>query len=148
MKLLLQRVSEARVTVGTEVVGEIGPGLLVLFCAEAGDVAAQAEAFARKVAKLRIFADEAGKMNRSVRQAGGAVLVVSQFTLCADTRRGNRPGFSGAAPPERAQALCELFAATLAAEGLAVSTGRFGAEMAVRLTNDGPVTIWLDSETN
>ncbi len=146
MRLLLQRVSEARVTVGTEVVGKIGPGLLVLFCAETGDVAAQAEAFARKVAKLRIFADEAGKMNRSVRDLGGAVLVVSQFTLCADTRRGNRPGFSGAAPPEEARTLCELFAATLILEGLAVETGCFGAEMAVQLSNDGPVTIWLDSK--
>ena len=146
MRLLLQRVSEARVTVGTEVVGKIGPGLLVLFCAETGDVAAQAEAFARKVAKLRIFADEAGKMNRSVRDLGGAVLVVSQFTLCADTRRGNRPGFSGAAPPEEARMLCELFAATLILEDLAVETGCFGAEMAVHLSNDGPVTIWLDSK--
>ncbi len=144
--MLLQRVSEARVTVGTEVVGKIGMGLLVLFCAETGDAVAQAQAFARKVAKLRIFADEAGKMNRSVRDLGGAVLVVSQFTLCADTRRGNRPGFSGAAPPEEARTLCELFAATLILEGLAVETGCFGAEMVVHLSNDGPVTIWLDSK--
>lgn len=145
MRLLLQRVGEARVTVGAETVGEIGPGLLVLFCAEAGDTPEQAEAFADKVAKLRIFADAAGKMNRSIREAGGAVLVVSQFTLCADTRRGNRPSFSGAAPPERAEALCARFRAALAEHGLVVEAGRFGAEMKVHLINDGPVTIGLDS---
>lgn len=145
MKALIQRVSEAEVAVGDEVVGEIGPGLLVLLCAERGDGEAQADALARKAANLRIFADAAGKMNRSLRDVGGGALVVSQFTLCANTRRGNRPGFSDAAVPEVAEALCARFCAGLADLGLAVSSGRFGAHMAVRLVNDGPVTIWLDT---
>ncbi len=145
MKALLQRVSEARVTVGDEVVGGIGPGLLVLLCAEDGDGHEQADFLARKTANLRIFADAAGKMNRSLRDVGGGALVVSQFTLCADTRRGNRPGFSGAAAPDVAEVLCARFCAGLSERGLAVETGRFGAQMAVRLVNDGPVTIWLDT---
>lgn len=145
MRALLQRVSEARVTVAGEEVGAVGRGLLVLLCAVAGDGEAEAEAMARKVAKLRIFADEAGKMNRALGDVGGGALVVSQFTLAADLSRGNRPGFSGAAPPELAEALYEHFCACLAAQGLTVARGRFGAEMAVRLVNDGPVTIWIDS---
>ena len=145
MKALLQRVSEASVAVEGRVVGEIGHGLLVLFCAETGDGEAEADRLAGKVAKLRVFADEAGKMNRSVLDAGGAALVVSQFTLAADLSRGNRPGFSGAAPPELARALYDRFCAGLAATGVAVETGEFQAEMAVRLVNDGPVTIWMDT---
>ncbi|MDP6787652.1 MAG: D-aminoacyl-tRNA deacylase [Rhodospirillales bacterium] len=145
MKALLQRVSEASVQVDGRTVGEIGRGLLVLFCAEAGDGEAEADRLAGKVAKVRIFADEAGKMNRSVVDAGGAALVVSQFTLAADLSRGNRPGFSGAAPPELARALYDRFCEAMAAAGVAVETGEFQAEMAVRLVNDGPVTIWMDT---
>ena len=145
MKILVQRVSEASVAVEGRAVGRIGGGLLVFFCAEAGDGDGEAEAMARKVARLRIFEDGAGKMNRSLLDVGGGALVVSQFTLCADTRRGNRPGFSGAAPPDEAKALCERFGAALAAQGVPVETGRFAARMAVGLVNDGPVTIWLDS---
>lgn len=145
MKVLLQRVSEASVTVAEERLSEIGPGLLVLFCAEQGDTADEAARLAAKVAKLRIFEDEAGKMNRALRDTGGGALVVSQFTLCADVSRGNRPGFSGAAAPDEAQALLARFCAVLRDEGIAVGEGRFGAHMAVALINDGPVTIWLDS---
>ena len=145
MRALLQRVSEASVSVDGEVVARIGPGLLVLICAMRGDGEAQAEALAARVAKLRIFADEAGKMNRSLRDVGGEALVVSQFTLAADTSRGNRPGFSSAAPPEDGRRLCERFAAGLAAQGVPVRTGRFGADMKVALVNDGPVTIWMES---
>ncbi len=145
MKALLQRVAEARVEVAEEVVGRIGQGLVVLLCAERGDGPQEADDLARKVANLRIFADEAGKMNRSLLDVGGSALVVSQFTLCADTRRGNRPGFSAAAAPEAASALCERFAGRLQEAGIPVQSGRFAAHMAVALVNDGPVTIWLDT---
>lgn len=145
MKALLQRVSQARVEIGGEVVGAVERGLVVLFCAEAGDAPADAEALARKIAKLRIFADRAGKMNLSLIDVGGAALAVSQFTLAADLGRGNRPGFSGAAPPDQGEALYRHFCAHLADQGVAVATGRFGADMAVHLVNDGPVTIWIDS---
>ena len=146
MKALLQRVSEASVAVDGRTVGEIGRGLLVLFCAEGGDGEADADRLAGKVAKLRIFADKAGKMNRSVLDVSAAALVVSQFTLAADLSCGNRPGFSGAAPPELARALYARFCDRLAAQGVAVETGEFQAEMAVRLVNDGPVTIWMDTD--
>jgi len=145
MRVLLQRVTEARVTVGDRVTGEIGPGLLALVCAMPGDTDADVRKMAERVAKLRIFRDEAGRMNRAVTAAGGAVLAVSQFTLAADLRTGNRPGFSRAAPPEEAEARYEAFCAALRELGLAVATGEFGAEMQVRLVNDGPVTIWMDS---
>jgi len=145
MKALLQRVSEARVEIDGEVVGAIGRGLVVLFCAERDDREADADALARKIAKLRIFADDAGKMNLSVLDVGGGALAVSQFTLAADLSRGNRPGFSGAAPPDEGDALYRHFCARLSAEGVAVETGRFGADMAIHLVNDGPVTIWIDS---
>jgi len=145
MKALVQRVSEASVAVGGEVIGAIGPGLLILFCAERGDGTAEADLLARKCANLRIFEDEAGKMNRSVRDGAAAALVISQFTLAADTGRGNRPGFSAAASPEEAVPLLERFCDQLRDHGIAVETGRFGAHMAVRLVNDGPVTIWLDT---
>ena len=145
MKALLQRVSEARVEVGGEVIGAVGRGLVILFCAEPSDQEADAAALARKIAKLRIFPDEAGKMNRSLLDVGGGALAVSQFTLAADLSRGNRPGFSGAAPPELGESLYRHFCERLAEQGVRVATGRFGAEMAVHLVNDGPVTIWIDS---
>ncbi|MFC3119219.1 D-aminoacyl-tRNA deacylase [Jhaorihella thermophila] len=144
MRALIQRVSRASVTVDGEVIGKTGPGLLVLVCAMAGDTEAQAEQLAAKIAKLRIFKDDAGKMNRSVRDIGGGALVVSQFTLAADTSRGNRPGFSAAAAPAEGERLYEYFAAKLAEQGIPVETGRFGADMAVDLVNDGPVTIWME----
>ncbi|EGJ20721.1 D-tyrosyl-tRNA(Tyr) deacylase [Cereibacter sphaeroides WS8N] len=145
MRALIQRVSEASVTVEGECLGEIGPGLLILVCAMQGDGEAEARALATRIAKLRIFKDEAGKMNRSVRDTGGAALVVSQFTLAADTSRGNRPGFSAAAPPADGERLYRHFAAEIAACGIPTATGRFGADMKVRLLNDGPVTIWMES---
>ena len=144
MRALLQRVSRASVTVDGAVIADIGPGLLILICAVQGDTQAQADKLATKIAKLRIFKDEMGKMNLSIRDIGGAALIVSQFTLAADLR-GNRPGFSSAAPPDQADALYEYFAARIAAAGVPVQKGIFGAEMAVSLNNDGPVTIWLDS---
>ncbi|MHC8508243.1 MAG: D-aminoacyl-tRNA deacylase [Rhodospirillales bacterium] len=144
MKALIQRVAEARVEIAGETVGACGRGLLVLFCAETGDAPEQADKLADKIAKLRIFEDDAGKMNLSVQDAGGGVLAVSQFTLAADTSRGNRPGFSAAASPEDAVPLLDRFIARLRGIGLAVETGRFGADMQVHLINDGPVTIWLD----
>ena len=144
MRALIQRVSEARVSVKGAVVGEIGPGLLILACAMSGDDEAAAEKLARRAARLRIFRDDAGRMNRSLLDVGGAALVVSQFTLAADTSGGNRPGFSAAAPPEPGEALYLRFAEALSAEGVPVATGRFGADMKVALINDGPVTIWLE----
>ncbi|WMT57047.1 D-aminoacyl-tRNA deacylase [Truepera radiovictrix] len=140
----MQRVSCARVEVGGKVVGAIGAGLLVLLGVGSGDDAARAEALAAKVAKLRIFGDEAGKMNRSVRDVGGAALVISQFTLYADARRGNRPSYTDAAPPERAEKLYGHFVTALKGQGLEVATGVFGADMQVSLTNDGPVTLMLE----
>lgn len=146
MRALLQRVTQASVDVDGERVGEIGSGLLVLVCAMGGDTDTAHEKLAAKIAKLRIFRDDEGRMNRSVRDVGGAALVVSQFTLAADTSRGNRPGFSQAAPPEEGERLYLAFADDLRAQGLDVATGRFGADMAVSLVNDGPVTIWLDTD--
>ena len=145
MRALLQRVAEAAVSVDATEISRIGPGLLILACAMPEDDASTARALAAKIAKLRLFRDEAGKMNLSITQTGGAALVVSQFTLAADTSRGNRPGFSGAARPELAETLYETLAQELAALGIPTQTGRFGAEMAVSLTNDGPVTLWLDT---
>lgn len=144
MRALLQRVSRASVTVDGQITGEIGPGLLILVCAMQGDTEAEADRLAAKIAKLRIFKDEAGKMNKAVRDVGGSALVVSQFTLAADLR-GNRPGFSYAAPPEEGNRLYEYFAGRIAAEGIPVQKGIFGADMDVSLNNDGPVTIWMDT---
>ena len=144
MRALIQRVSEASVQVDGAVVGQCGPGLLVLVCAMQGDTDAQADKLAAKVAKLRIFRDDAGRMNRSVTDVGGSALVISQFTLAADTRSGNRPGFSTAAAPDDGRALYERFAAQLGAL-IPVQTGQFGADMKVSLVNDGPVTIWMDT---
>ncbi|WP_422026807.1 D-aminoacyl-tRNA deacylase [Roseovarius sp.] len=145
MRALLQRVAHASVTVEGEVIGQTGPGLLILVCAMQGDGEAQADQLAAKIAKLRIFPDAAGKMNLSVRDMGGAALVVSQFTLAADTSRGNRPGFSAAAPPEEGERLYEYFSGRLQAQGVPVETGQFGADMKVELINDGPVTIWMEA---
>ncbi len=145
MKALVQRVSEASVEVEGREIGAIGRGLLVLLCAEPDDGEAQIDWLARKIAHLRIFEDDAGRMNRSVLDIGGGALVVSQFTLAADVSRGNRPGFSGAAAPALAQELYERFCARLAEQGVPVERGEFAARMAVRLVNDGPVTIWIDT---
>ena len=145
MRALVQRVTEARVSVGGAVIGETGPGLMILVCAMAEDGEAEALKLAAKIARLRIFRDDAGRMNRSVLDVAGSALVISQFTLAADTSRGNRPGFSAAAPPETGEALYQRFAAALQSEGVPVATGRFGADMAVSLVNDGPVTIWMDT---
>ena len=144
MKALIQRVTQATVTVDGVVVGEIGAGLLILVCAMQQDTKVNADALAAKIGKLRIFKDDADKMNRSLIDTGGAALVVSQFTLAADTSRGNRPGFPAAAPPDKGRALYEYFADQMRALGIDTATGRFGADMAVQLVNDGPVTIWLD----
>lgn len=145
MRALVQRVTQAHVSVAGETVGQCGAGLLILVCAMQGDTEAAAEALARKIHKLRIFRDAAGKMNLALKDTGGAALVVSQFTLAADTRSGNRPGFSTAAPPDEGERLYLHFAQVLRDLGVAVETGQFGAEMAVHLVNDGPVTIWLDT---
>jgi D-tyrosyl-tRNA(Tyr) deacylase len=131
--------------VAGERLGEIGPGMLVLVCAMQGDGEANADALAQRLSKLRIFKDEGGKMNLSLLDTGGAALVVSQFTLAADTARGNRPGFSAAADPSTGERLYERTAAGLRGLGIPVATGRFGADMQVALVNDGPVTIWLEA---
>lgn len=143
MIALLQRVSEARVEVDGEVVGAIGAGLLVLFCAEPNDTEALAQKMLSKILKLRVFGDAQGKMNLSVQDVGGGLLLVSQFTLAADTRSGNRPGFSGAASPALGEALFDHFVALARAQHGVVATGRFAAEMKVHLVNDGPITIPL-----
>ncbi len=140
---LLQRVSEARVDVDGATIGRIGPGLLVLVCAERGDTEAEADRLLAKLLKLRIFTDEAGKMNQSVQDVGGGLLLVSQFTLAADTRGGNRPSFTGAAAPDEGRRLYDHFVAQARAQHPEVATGRFAADMKVHLVNDGPVTIPL-----
>ncbi|WP_411956606.1 D-aminoacyl-tRNA deacylase [Paracoccus homiensis] len=145
MRALIQRVTEASVEVEGQIVGQTGPGLLILVCAMRGDDETAAEKLAARIAKLRIFHDENGKMNRSLLDIGGSALVVSQFTLAADTRSGNRPSFSTAATPEDGRRLYEYFSDSLRSQGIATDNGRFGAEMKVRLLNDGPVTIWMDS---
>ena len=144
MRALLQRVTQAAVRVEGEVIGECGSGLLILVCAMQGDTGDAAEKLAAKIAKLRIFPDAAGRMNRALLDTGGAALVISQFTLAADTSRGNRPGFSTAAAPAEGERLYDYFALKLADLGVPVATGSFGADMKVSLVNDGPVTIWLE----
>ena len=146
MRAVVQRVSEASVTVDGRTVGAIGRGFLVLLGVTHVDGEAEAVWLARKIAGLRIFEDEAGKFNRSLADVDGAVLVVSQFTLYGDTRKGRRPSFTEAARPEHAEPLCDLFVDLLRAEGVAVETGIFGAMMAVHLVNDGPVTLLLDTD--
>ncbi len=144
MRALIQRTSGASVNIDGEVVGEIGSGLVVFVCAMRDDTEAESEWLARKVVKLRIFRDEKGRMNRSVQDIGGSALIISQFTLAAETR-GNRPGFSTAAAPDEGERLYELFMAKVREYGVAVASGSFGADMKVSLINDGPVTIWLDT---
>jgi D-aminoacyl-tRNA deacylase len=144
VKAVVQRVARARVTVGDEARGEIGAGLCVLLGVTRHDAPADAERLARKIARLRIFENEAGKFDRSLLDSGGSALVVSQFTLLADTSKGNRPSFSEAAAPETAEPLYETFCAALRDLGVDVRTGEFGARMAVELTNEGPVTIVLE----
>ena len=145
MRAVLQRVSRASVSVGGEAVGAIGPGLLVLLGIASDDTLGRARWLAGKTADLRVFADDDGKMNRSLRESGGAALVVSQFTLYGDARKGRRPSFASAAGPAVAVPLYEAFVAALRENGLRVETGRFGADMQVELVNDGPVTLVLDA---
>ena len=146
MRAVLQRVHQARVRVGDEVTGEIGRGLLVLLGVAQGDTPEQARWLAEKIVGLRIFQDDEGKMNRDVSEAGGSVLVVSQFTLYGDCRKGRRPSFIDAAPPETAIPLYEQFIEAVRALGVPVATGRFGAMMDVELVNAGPVTLIVDSK--
>lgn len=145
MRAVIQRVTRAQVSVGGEITGSIGAGLLVLMGVEHNDTEADVEYLVDKIVGLRIFDDGNGRMNLSVNDVGGAVLAVSQFTLYGDVRRGKRPSFDGAAPPERANQLYERFVAEVRAAGVPCQTGRFQAQMQVELTNDGPVTILLDS---
>ena len=147
MIAVVQRVTSARVTVAGEVTGEIGAGLLILLGVARGDEAADADYLVRKVVGLRIFADENGRMNRSITEIGGAILAVSQFTLLADCSKGNRPAFDQAAPVEEARSLYEYFVSRVGQSGVPVKTGRFQAEMAVELVNHGPVSIILESRT-
>ncbi len=145
MRCLIQRVTSAKVTVGGETVGEIGKGFLILLGVVPEDEAETAQALAGKAVRLRIFEDENGKMNRSLADVGGQALIVSQFTLCADCRHGNRPSFATACEPGKAEALYGAFCDSVRRQGIGVATGRFGADMQVSLVNDGPVTILLDS---
>ena len=146
MRALLQRVSRASVTVDGKVVGQIGQGLLILLGVGQDDSEVQVKTLVDKIVYLRIFGDNEGKMNRSLLNTGGEVLVVSQFTLYADMRRGRRPSFTNAAPPVVAESLFEHFKDALASYGLTVASGIFGAYMTIEIRNEGPVTIWLDSE--
>jgi D-aminoacyl-tRNA deacylase len=145
MRAVVQRVSRAQVRVGDEIAGDIGPGLLVLLGVGDGDTFADADYLAEKIAGLRIFEDEHGKMNLGLTEIAGSVLAVSQFTLYGDVRRGKRPSFDAAAPPEKARTLCEYFVERIRLAGLPCETGRFQEMMQVELVNDGPVTILLDS---
>ncbi|KIN64292.1 D-tyrosyl-tRNA(Tyr) deacylase [Sulfitobacter noctilucicola] len=147
MRALLQRVTHGAVTVDGDKISEIDKGYMIFVCAMPDDSAQTAEALAQKVAKLRLFKDADGKMNLNILQAEGEALVVSQFTLAADTSRGTRPGFSYAAKPDIAEVLYQAFAQALSDCGVAVQTGKFGADMSVDITNDGPVTIWLDTDS-
>lgn len=146
MRALLQRTTGARVRVAGEIVGEIGQGLVVFVGVGPADDEGVADALARRISEMRIFRDAEGRTNRSLTDMGGEALIVSQFTLFADTRRGRRPGFTGAAAPDLAERLYRRLAATLTGLGIRVATGAFGAEMAVELINDGPFTIWLDTD--
>jgi D-tyrosyl-tRNA(Tyr) deacylase len=146
MRAVIQRVSEARVRVGDEIVGQVGPGLLVLLGVGKSDSEEQARWLADKIVTLRVFNDEEGKMNRDVAEIGGAILVVSQFTLYGECSKGRRPSFIDAAPPELAIPLYEAFINAIKAHGIPTQTGRFGAMMHVELINDGPVTLILDSK--
>ncbi|KAB7613750.1 D-tyrosyl-tRNA(Tyr) deacylase [Amylibacter sp. SFDW26] len=146
MRALIQRVKHAQVDVGNKTIGKIPEGLLVFICAMQGDRAEVGAKLALKVSKLRIFKDDEGRMNRSLKDIEGSALIISQFTLGADTSRGNRPGFSMSAPAEEGRALYESFIEDFKGLGIPVETGQFGADMKVSLLNDGPVTIWIDTE--
>ncbi|HLG73218.1 MAG TPA: D-aminoacyl-tRNA deacylase [Chloroflexota bacterium] len=148
MRALLQRVLHASVSVDAQLVGQIGRGLCILLGAGPNDTPEGARALATKCSELRIFNDDAGKMNLSLLDVAGQALVVSQFTLYADTRRGRRPSFTGAAPPDVAAPLVDTFAAALRERGIHTETGIFGADMLVEIANDGPVTIWLDTDSS
>lgn len=143
MIALLQRVTEAQVSIDSAIVGAIGPGLMVLVCAERGDSEKEADALLAKLLSYRVFADDAGKMNRSIKDTQGELLLVPQFTLAADTKSGTRPSFTPAAAPAEGKRLFEHFVATARTQHPVVETGQFGADMQVSLTNDGPVTFWL-----
>ena len=144
MRALIQRVTEASVKVDGTVIGEIETGLLILVCGMQGDELEKPKQLAAKISKLRIFADENGKMNKSIKDINGSALIVSQFTLAADTSRGNRPGFSNAASPDEGRALYLRFIYEMKELNIPTAQGQFGADMKVSLTNDGPVTIWMD----
>jgi D-tyrosyl-tRNA(Tyr) deacylase len=144
MRIVLQRVRRGSVSVADRPVAEIGPGVVILLGVGPDDSEEQARYLVEKIANLRIFEDEQGKINRSLLEVGGAAIVVSQFTLYADTRKGRRPSFTGAASPELAQPLVERFAALLAQQGVPTQMGEFGAHMLVEIVNDGPVTIWME----
>jgi D-tyrosyl-tRNA(Tyr) deacylase len=144
MRALIQRVSQSQVTVDGRVIGKTGEGLLILICAMQGDTDAIGAKLALKISKLRIFRDDQGRMNRSLIDTGGSALIISQFTLGADTSRGNRPGFSQTASPDEGRLLYDTFVKDFKTLGIATETGQFGADMKVSLTNDGPVTIWMD----
>lgn len=146
MKALLQRVSHASVSVGDDTLGSIQNGLCLFLCVEQEDTSEDADYLKDKTLNLRIFPDNAGRFDKSILDVGGGLLIISQFTLAADTRRGRRPGFTRAALPEIAEPMLEYFVEQSLASGLVVETGRFGAHMQVELCNDGPVTIWLDSQ--
>ena len=146
MRACIQRVSRAQVTIGEETTGRIGTGMLVLLGVAEGDTEADARQLARKIAGLRIFEDEQEKMNLSLDDVGGAMLVVSQFTLLGDCRKGRRPSFVAAAPPEKAEALYQVFVDAVAEQGIEVATGRFRQHMQVELVNDGPVTLLVESK--
>jgi D-tyrosyl-tRNA(Tyr) deacylase len=146
MRALIQRVSEAKVSVDETLIGQTGEGLLIFICAMQGDLDEVGAKLATKISKLRIFRDDEGRMNKSLIDIGGSALIVSQFTLGADTRRGNRPGFSQSAVPEEGLRLYEAFVDNFNALGIVTETGQFGADMKVSLVNDGPVTIWIDTE--
>jgi len=144
MRAFVERVSEACVKVNDEIIGRIGPGLLVYLGVEKGDSDADVAYIVEKIRYLRIFEDDEGKMNRSILDTGGKAIVVSQFTLYADTRKGNRPSFIASAPPEQASPLVDRFVELLQQQGVPTQSGRFGAHMLVGIENDGPVTIWLE----
>ena len=146
MRAVIQRVKSASVSISDEIVGECGIGALILVCAMKNDTVSQIEKLAKKITKMRIYQDEDNKMNRSLLDINGEAFVISQLTLAADLKRGNRPGFSEAAEPEKAKHLYSHFVSCLKQNGISTQTGEFGSEMAVKLTNDGPVTICLDSD--
>ena len=145
MRVLIQRVSKASVAIGDNLISDISQGLLILVCAMADDSDLNVERMAAKISKIRIFSDENGKMNKSILDIGGEALIVSQFTLAADTARGNRPGFSSAAPPDKGEQLYEYFIQELKKFGIDCKKGVFGGDMKISLVNDGPTTIWLDN---